>query len=271
MAVFSRISRRSQEFDRSQKDFVQREIESFPGETLDALFDGRLLIAQGIAGYRFSIDALMLAHFVAVRSGDRIVDLGSGNGVIAMVLGYFHPAAHIVGVELQSSMIARARRSIRGNCLAGRVQMVQEDVRRFGRLQSSGAFDVAVCNPPYRRAASGRMSAGEERRLARHELNGGLADFVAAASCLVKEKGRVALVHLAARSVDVMTAMRQNGIEPKRVRMVHSRPGAAASLLLAEGVKGGKAGLTVHSPLILYRSSKQYTAEAAALIAGKRA
>ena len=270
MAVFSRIFGRAQPFEGALTNSDRTCGGKISGESLDGLFDGRLLIAQGVSGYRFSIDALLLAHFVTVGRAKTIVDLGSGNGVIAMILAHFHPHPHIVGVELQSSMVDRARRSIRRNGFENRVQMLQADVRDVGRQMGAGGFDVAVCNPPYRRAVSGRVSAGDERRVARHELNGGIEHFLAAAAVLLRSKGRLALVQLAGRTMDVLVTMRRFGVEPKRIRMVHSYSDAEASLLLVEGVKGGKAGLTVHSPLILYRSAKQYTAEAAALIAGMR-
>ena len=270
MGPFSRISRRSQAIDRAPKTSDQGRMEKIAGESVDALFDGRLLVAQSCAGYRFSIDALLLAHFVTVRAGDRIVDLGSGSGVVGLALAALNSTVNVTGLELQAAMAERARRSARWNRMESRVRMLHADIRRSPQLPEAGSFDIAVCNPPYRLPGSGRISAGDERRIARHELNGGLADFLGAAARLVRNKGRAGVVHLAARAVDVLAMMREVGIEPKRLRMVHSHAGAEASLLLVEGVKGGKAGLAVHRPLILYRSGKNYSAEAAALIAGRR-
>ncbi len=270
MDTFSRISRPSEAADRATQASARNrpEIEKLPGETLDTLFDGRLLLAQRRSGYRFSIDALLLAHFVSVQRGGRIVDLGSGNGVIALALAYLHPSAKIIGVELQAAMVERAQRSLRWNGFDRRVEMRRGDVRHAGEMPNAGSFDVAVCNPPYRGAASGRISAGDERGIARHELNGDLTDFLKAAARLLRHHGRAALIHLAPRTADVLGAMRRVGLEPKRLRMVHSFAESEASLLLVEGVKGGRAGLAVHRPLILYRSKQIYSAEAAAIIAG---
>jgi tRNA1Val (adenine37-N6)-methyltransferase len=128
-----------------------------------------------------------------------------------------------------------------------------------------------VCNPPYRRPGSGRISAGDERRLARHEFNGELADFLSAAAVMIRNRGRAAFVHLAARAADVLSGMRALHLEPKRLRMVHSQAEVAASLVLVEGVKGGRAGLAVHPPLVLYSAPQKYSAEAAVLIAGNEA
>jgi tRNA1Val (adenine37-N6)-methyltransferase len=244
-------------------------VERRRGETLDALFDGRLALAQSRSGYRFSIDALLLAHFASVQRADKIVDLGCGNGVVALALACLHPTVTITGVELQGAMVERARRNARVNDLDGRVQIIHGDVRRDDP-PGAGGFDLAVCNPPYRGATSGRISSGDERRTARHELNGDLGDFVAATARLLRNKGRAALVHLALRAADVLMALRQAGIEPKRLRMVHSFADAEASLLLVEGAKGGRAGMAVEKPLILYRSDRTYSDEAAALIAGRR-
>jgi tRNA1(Val) A37 N6-methylase TrmN6 len=241
-----------------------------PGETLDVLFDGRLSLLQSRSGYRFSIDALLLAAFVSVKRGETIVDLGSGNGVISLALAQLHPSAALTGIELQATLAERARRSIRLNGFDGRMAIITGDVRNRQDLLKPGSFDVAVCNPPYRKPSSGRISVNDERQIARHELNGDLGDFLRAGASFLRHKGRMAMVHLAERSTDLITAMRQAGIEPKRLRMVHSYDHAEASLLLVEGVKGGRAGLAVLPPLTIYRRGKDYTDEAMAIINGAR-
>lgn len=245
-------------------------IAKLSGETLDVLFDGRLTVLQSRLGYRFSIDALLLAHFVSVKRADRIVDLGSGNGVVSLALARWYPSTTVTGIELQRAMAERARRNVHVNGLDGRIQIVHGDVRNRRQMPNAANFDVAVCNPPYRKPSSGRISVHDERRIARHELNGDLGDFLGAAAFLLKNKGRAALVHLAPRSADLIVAMRQAGLEPKRLRMVHSFHDAEASMVLLEGVKGGRAGLAVLPPLTIYRRGKEYTDEVAAMIAGAR-
>jgi tRNA1Val (adenine37-N6)-methyltransferase len=239
-------------------------------ETLDALFDGRLSLYQSRSGYRFSIDALLLANYVSIKRGDRVVDLGTGNGVIPLVLAELHPAAALVGIELQPSMVERAQRNVQLNRLERRVQIVRGDVRHRQELPAAATFDVAVCNPPYRSPSSGRISTNHERQISRHEMSGELNDFLRAGTFLLREKGQMALVYPAVRAADLIFALRQARIEPKRLRMVHASEGAEASLLLAEGVKGGRAGVKILPPLIIYRyrEGKKFTAEAAAIIAG---
>lgn len=240
------------------------------GETADVLFDGRLTVLQSRSGYRFSIDTLLLAHFVSVKRADRIVDLGCGNAVLSLALLRLHPSATVTGIELQASMVERARRNVRLNGLDEKIEIVHGDVRGRRQMQSAASFTVAVCNPPYRKPGSGRVSAEGERRVARHELNGDLGEFVGAASYFLRNKGRAALVYLAPRAADLIVAMRRAGIEPKRLRTVHSFPDAEASMVLLEGVKGGRPGLAVLPPLTIYRAGKKYSEEVTAIIAGTR-
>jgi tRNA1Val (adenine37-N6)-methyltransferase len=159
---------------------------------------------------------------------------------------------------------------VRLNGLEERVKIISGDVRSRQWAPKPGSFDVAVCNPPYRKPSSGRVSFSEEKRIARHELNGDLAAFLRAGAFFLRDRGRMALVYLAGRSTDLIVAMRQAGIEPKRLRMVHSFPEAEASLILLEGVKGGRTGLAVLPPLVIYRRGKDYTDEVAAMIQGAR-
>ena len=232
-------------------------------ETLDALFNGRLTLYQSRAGYRFSLDALLLAHFVTIKRDDKIIDLGTGSGVVPLVLADLYPSIHVTGVE-------RARRNVQVNRLEGRIQIIPGDVRCAGKMASPASFDVAVCNPPYRKPGSGRLSVDVERQVARHEMKGGLKDFIVAGAFLLRAKGCMALVYPALRCVDLLAAMRAAGLEPKRLRMIHSFAPARASLVLAEGVKGGRSGLEVLAPLAIYRRGKDYTDEVAAMIAGAR-
>lgn len=237
-------------------------------ETLDALFHGELKLFQSRDGYRISLDALLLAHFVTLKRRESVIDLGTGNGVIALILARLHDNVAITGVEIQPAMVERAERNIRLNQLENQVRIRHGDVREVGAIAPAASFDVAVCNPPYRLSGSGRISANDERRIARHESRGALGDFLSAASFLLRAKGRIALVYLAERAVELFSAMRAARLEPKRVRMVHSFIGADASLVLVQGIKAGRSGVKILPPLIVYRDGGDYSAEVAALIAG---
>lgn len=239
-------------------------------ETLDAIFDGRIKIFQSRIGYRFSLDALLLADFTRVKRGETVVDLGAGNGVVSLILAERCPTARCLGVELQDGMVERARKNVRLNDLQDRVEIVKGDVRAIERAARPEIFDVAVTNPPFRRSASGRMSAGAEQRIARHETEGVLVDFLRAAAYLLGAKGRLTVVYPAVRSIDVLASMRDSDIEPKRIRLVHAFVNTEATLILAEGVKGGRAGADILAPLIVYKRAKEYTDEAASITAGSK-
>ncbi len=239
-------------------------------ETLDAIFGGRIKIFQSRSGYRFSLDSLLLADFTRLKVSETVVDLGTGNGVVPLILAERFPTCHFLGLELQDGMIERARKNVHLNDLQGRVEIVKGTVRAIARAAQPEVFDGVVANPPFRPATSGRISAGEEKRIARHETEGDLRDFLRAAAYLLRGKGRLTIVYPALRSIDVLTVMRELGIEPKRVRLVHSFVGTEATLILAEGIKGGRSGVTILPPLIVYSRAKDYTDEVASIIAGSR-
>jgi tRNA1Val (adenine37-N6)-methyltransferase len=239
-------------------------------ETLDVLFDGKLSLFQSGTGYRFSLDALLLANFVTVKRRDRVIDLGTGNGVIPLALADYYPSITLTGVEIQPAMAQRARKSLNLNQLDNRIKIVMGDVRSIDAILEAASYEVAVSNPPYRKPSSGRISPNRERQIARHETQGDLCDFLRAGAFLLRAQGRMAIVYPAVRSIDLLMTMRQARIEPKRLRMVHSFAGVEASLVLVEGVKGGKSGAEVLAPLTIYQHDKEYTEEVAAAIAGAR-
>lgn len=237
-------------------------------ETLDTLFHGELKLRQSRPGYRFSLDALLLARFVTIRPGDAVADLGGGNGVIALILAHGYPELTVTAVELQRGMAQRARANVALNGYENRIKIICGDVRQIARLAAPESHGVVVCNPPYRVPTSGRISPDPEKRLARHEIAGRLIDFVRAGAYLLPVRGRMAVVYPALRAVDLLGTMREANIEPKRLRMVHSFAGVEASLVLVEGVKGGRNGVEVLAPLVIYEKGKQYGAEVASLLAG---
>jgi len=237
-------------------------------ETLDALFHGKVKLFQSRSGYRFSLDALLLAHFVTLKARERAIDLGTGNGVIPLILARLHNNVAITAVEIQPAMAERAARNVRLNQLEDQIHIRLGDIREADAIAPAARFDVAICNPPYRRAASGRISPNDEKRIARHESRGVLGDFLRAADFFLRPRGRMAVVYLSERAVDLFSAMRAARLEPKRVRMVHSFIDADASLILVEGMKGGRSGVKILPPLIVYGDGKNYSAEVAAMIAG---
>jgi tRNA1Val (adenine37-N6)-methyltransferase len=238
------------------------------GETLDVLFGGKLQIYQSRKGYRISLDPILLSQFIFAREGDKVMDLGTGNGILPLILACLHPSLSITGLEIQKGMATRAAKNVRLNGFDGRINIACLDVCAVPGHFTPESFDTVICNPPYRRSGSGRVSPNAEKRVARHETRATLEDFVRSAGYLLPPKGRLALIYSAGRCVDLLTAMRSNRIEPKRLRMVHSFAAAEASMVLAEGIKGGKPGIKIVAPLVIYNQKRNYTAEINHLLSG---
>jgi tRNA1Val (adenine37-N6)-methyltransferase len=238
-------------------------------ETLDALFGGALKLYQKKGGYRFSLDSLLLADFSTLRSGNRVIDLGTGNGVIPLILAYRYPSISVTGIEIQREMAERAVRNVRLNGYEDRITIACIDIASTIRQLGPESFDSVISNPPYRQRSSGRLSPSGEKQIARHELKASLEDFVQLAAFLLKNKGRFACCHLGDRTVDLLTAMRGAGMEPKRLRLVHPFAAVQASMILVEAVKGGRSGLEILPPLIVYEAEKMYTAEVKSILAGR--
>jgi tRNA1Val (adenine37-N6)-methyltransferase len=237
-------------------------------ESLDSLPIAGLEFYQAEEGYRFSLDPVLLARFVRVRRWAQVVDLGTGCGILPLLLAGISEARQLVGLEFQESLFQRAQRNVEYNRLGQRVRMVQGDVRRIRELFPAGMADLVVSNPPFRVPGSGRIAPDDERAVARHELFGGLGDFVAAASWLLKNGGSFAMIHLAERLPEILTGMHSVALEPKRMRLVHPRAGEEARLVLIEAVRSARPGLRVEKPLYIYGSTencRDYSAEVLAM------
>jgi len=231
------------------------------GETVDQTLGGRLRIIQKKNGYRFSLDALILAHFTALRERDNLIDLGTGSGIIALILTKRFRCGRVLGIEIQEELVELARRNVLLNGLEEEVEMRRGDVRRPEFFCEPQSFSAAVCNPPYRRLRSGRINPDPEKAVARHEIAGTVGDFLAAAVYALRPEGRIQMIYPATRMVQLLAEMRNRRIEPKRLRLVHSRSGGSAAFVLAEGVKGGRERLNVLPPLIIHEEAGGYTRE----------
>ncbi len=230
-------------------------------ETLDTLYEGRLKILQNKKGYRFSIDALLLAHFARPRPGERVIDLGTGCGIIPAILAFARCTEKIVGVEVQPSLADLARRNMIMNRLASRVKIWEKDMKSLSEKKWRGAFDLVISNPPYRQVGSGRINPREEKALARHEIRTTLGDLLRVAHFILKDKGRLVMIYPAFRTADLIEEMARLRLEPKRLQFVHSRRDEEARLVMVEGLKGGGSQVRVLPPLFLY-DGDAYTAAA---------
>ncbi len=236
-------------------------------ERLDDLGRAGFKIIQRPGEATFSLDAVLLAHFIRAAPGDSLCDLGTGTGVIPLLVAARGGSGQIVAVELQPELADLAERNIRLNGLSERVRVVTGDLRQvtLADLGRREPFDVATANPPFRKPGTGRLSPRAGRAIARHELQCTLDEVVRAGCRLVRHGGRVSLVYLAERLVDLVTSLRLQGLEPKRMRVVRPRPNGRAKLVLVEARAGGRGGLTVEADLVVRGADGLYTSEMRAI------
>jgi tRNA1Val (adenine37-N6)-methyltransferase len=219
-----------------------------PDECVDVFLDGRLKIIQFRKGYRFSIDALLLAQFVSIKPNDVVVDLGTGCGIIPMVLLLTEPVGYVFALEIQPELAEQAVRNARLNGFEHKVEVILGDLKH-PPLDPSSA-DVVICNPPYRQKNSGRINPDSQKAIARHEVLSSLNDILDAAAKILRAKGRFAMIYPAARLANLLIKMRGFNLEPKRLRVVYPSMRSDAKLVLIEASLGGRAGLKILPPLL---------------------
>ncbi len=241
-------------------DKVDNEIISHD-ETLDDLILGEMKLIQGNPGYRFSLDAVLLAHFPEVDSLLRAVDLGTGNGVIPLLLAARAPQAHITGVEIQEVMVGRAKRSVALNGLDDRVDIIQADIREIEKIMPGGSAQLVLSNPPFWKKGEGKISTNLEEAIARHELNLNLEVLIQKGTYLLRQGGKLVIIQRSERLQEAMDLFKLNKLRLKRLRMVHSFVDKEAALVLMEGQKNGQGALTILPPLVIYDRPGEYCRE----------
>lgn len=227
--------------------------------TEDSFFNGKIKLLQHQDGYRFSIDSVLLAAFVKPGHEDRIVDLGTGCGIISLILGYRYPGVKITGIEVQHELAELAARNVEINGLNERISIICNDLKKITINEVSGPVDIVVSNPPYRKEKSGRVNPNYQQAVARHEIMSTIDDVVKAGSRLLGVGGRFAVIYTAERIADLLISLRSSGIEPKSLQTVHSKPNDPARLILVSGIKGSRPGTTIMEPLFIYQTDGSYT------------
>ncbi len=231
--------------------------------TTDTFFNGRIRVRQRGTGYRFSIDAALLALHAEPGKGERVLDIGTGCGIIPLLLAHRHPeAGTITGVEVQPALAALAGRNVRENGMENRIRIVCQDAATLSGRSLGAPFDLAVTNPPYRKADSGRINPDTERAVARHELRIDLPILLDAVRRMVRTGGRVAVIYAAERTAELLCGMRERNLEPKILRPILSTARADAKLVLVEGRKAARPGLRITAPFVVYRDDGRYTDQA---------
>ncbi len=223
--------------------------------THDTLFAGRLACLQHRDGYRFAVDAILLAHFAAPRPGEKVLELCAGNGVVSLIMAYREPRLAITALELQPQLVGLLRSNVALNHFEERITAVEGDCRSLADHVVPAGFDRVVMNPPYRKVASGRQNPDDEASRARHEVSLSLDEAVAAMAVAVKNRGRCVMVYPAGRLASLVAALKAQRLEPKRLQMVYSYPGDAGRLVLLEAVKNGGEELAVLPPFFIYQAA----------------
>jgi len=230
-------------------------------ERVDDLQFGGLRIIQSRRGFRFGMDAVLLSHFADVRPGDRVADLGTGTGIIPILLCGHTRGRSFVGLEIQPEMAEMAARSVRMNGLEDRIRILEGDLRQAHELLGYNGFDVVTCNPPYERKGGGVVCQEMAWTLARHEEACTLTDVARAAFNLLRQGGRLELIIRADRAVEVLVTLKESRLEPKRIRMICPSVDRSPNLMLVEATRGGNPGTRWEPPLIVYGPDGAYTQE----------
>ncbi|MDD3340705.1 MAG: tRNA1(Val) (adenine(37)-N6)-methyltransferase [Bacilli bacterium] len=221
-----------------------------------------LKIVQNNNAFKFSLDSILLARFASVTyRTKKILDIGTGNAPIPLILST-KTQAHITGIEIQKESFVLAEKSVKLNHLEDKITILNTDIHQFYKQSESDQYDLIVCNPPYFRYQEDSITnKTESKTVARHETNLNVGDICKIAKKLLKNNGKLAIVHRTERLIDIISSMKENNIEPKKICFVYPYKGKESNLLLIEGSKNGKVGVHILDPLYVYDEERQYTEE----------
>ena len=231
------------------------------GERLDELHRNGYRIIQNARKFCFGMDAVLLSGFARVKAGERVLDLGTGTGIIPILLRGKTPGRNFTGLEIQEESADMARRSVAYNHLEDSISIVTGDIREAAALFRAASFDVVTSNPPYMTDSHGLVNPDLPKAIARHELLCSLEDVVRGAAGVLRPRGRFYLVHRPFRLAEIMTVLVRYRLEPKRMRLVYPFVEKEPNMVLLEAVQGGNSRITVEKPLIVYREPGVYTEE----------
>lgn len=236
-------------------------IELKENERLDELQRNGYRIIQNPKKFCFGMDAVLLSGFAGAGRGTKVLDMGTGTGIIPILMEAKTEAEHLTGLEIQEESADMARRSVCLNNLQDKIAIVQGDIREAGTLFGAASFDVVTCNPPYMAGQHGLRNPEEPKAIARHEVLCTLEDVVSQAAKVLKPGGNFYMVHRPFRLVEIMVALREYRLEPKRMRLVYPFADKEPNMILIEANRGGRPQLTVEKPLIIYKEPGVYMPE----------
>lgn len=230
-------------------------------ERLDELHRNGYRIIQNPAKFCFGMDAVLLSGFANVKSGETAIDLGTGTGIIPILLEAKTQGEHFTGLEIQPESADMARRSVAYNHLEDKINIEIGNIKDASAQFGASSFHVVTTNPPYMTGQHGLTNPNEAKAIARHEILCNLEDVIRESARLLKPNGRFYMVHRPFRLAEIMSLMHQYGLEPKRMRLVYPFVDKEPNMVLIEGLRGGKPRITVEKPLIVYKEPGVYTDE----------
>ncbi|MBO5618117.1 tRNA1(Val) (adenine(37)-N6)-methyltransferase [Pseudobutyrivibrio sp.] len=230
-------------------------------ERLDDLQIKGYKIIQHPDKFCFGMDAVLLSAFATVNEGEKALDLGTGTGILPILLEAKNAGEHYTGLEIQPESVEMARRSVLYNDLQERIDIIEGDIKEASKIFGKASMEVVTSNPPYMTNHHGLKNPNDAKAIARHELLCSLDDVIRESAAVLKPRGRAYFVHRPSRLVEIFEAMRKYRLEPKRMRLVYPYVDKEPNMVLVEGVRGGGAQLTVEPPLIVYDAPGEYTEE----------
>lgn len=239
----------------------KEEVSLLPGERLDDLQRNHLKIIQNEEKFCFGMDAVLLSGFVKVKPGERVLDLGTGTGIIPILLSAKTKAGHLTALEIQEESADMARRSVALNGLQDKIEVITGDIKEASGLFGKAMFDVVTSNPPYMNDQHGLKNPDLPKAIARHEVLCSLEDVVREAAAVLKPNGRFYMVHRPFRLAEIFAVLQKYNLEPKAMRLVHPFIDKEPNMVLLECLKGGKSMIKIAPPLIVYKEPGVYTPE----------
>ena len=232
-----------------------------PGERIDDLQWKNLHIIQNESGFRFGMDAVLLSDFARVRPHECVIDMGTGTGILPILMSGQQPDAIFHAFEIQQDVAEMAQRSVQLNDLEGRIHIHSEDMRNAAKVLGYECANLVTCNPPYGKQNSTLKNAAQSVTIARHEEELTIESWVESCACVLRNQGRLCMVFPAQRMIELVDAYRKFRIEPKRIRLVYAKIDRAPYLVMLEGMKNAKPSLLWMPPLIVYELSGRETTE----------
>lgn len=236
-------------------------IDLMENERLDDLQRNGLKIIQKTDGFCFGMDAVLLSGFAFVKPGERALDLGTGTGIIPLLLSAKTEGRHFTGLEIQKEIMEMAARSVTLNGLEEKIEIIQGDIKEASRIFGAASFDVVTVNPPYMNDAHGLKNPTDVKAISRHEVLCTLDDVIREGTRVLKPGGRLYMVHRPHRLIEIIHTMKQYKLEPKRMKFVHPFADKDANMVLIEAVRGGGSWLKLEAPVIVYKEPGVYTDE----------